>query len=569
MFRDNREYPFSESPKKPDMYTIADTPLTLAPLTGGPTGHTFDGWYDNASFSGSPVTGIPANSTGDKTFYAKWNIIRSVKVTDDGNGSGEANPTSGTEGTVVTLTASPNSGFAFEKWEVVSGGVTVSNNKFTIGTSNVEVRAIFKPIPPNTYSVTVSNDGNGTGTADPTYGAQGTSVTLTASPNSGYRFKEWQVVSGGVTVTGNKFTIGTSNAEIKAIFEKIPASSETKTVMNGLNSVPAALLSTFSTVAAIEDALLQRLNVDRTTANGRWVSYDVKLQISNDGGKTWIDATPANFPSGGLTVTLPYPSGTGRNTHTFKVAHMFTVAMNGHAPGEVETPPVTNGPNGIQVTLHGLSPVVITWEEKTGDNPSNPGGGGSSGGSSGSGTYTPTPVPQIKPNFDSRYYADTYPDLKEAFGYDHDALWNHYVMFGKNEKRKVRFILNINKFREGIFNYSDRWQMDDVMRRKNVPASAYFDTDAYADLYPDLKAAFGYNHELLYKHYLEYGRYEGRKIYTRNIFNAKAYADRYADLKKVYGYDKVALWRHYQLHGKAERRYVEWLEEEEADKDTK
>lgn len=215
------------------------------------------------------------------------------------------------------------------------------------------------------------------------------------------------------------------------------------------------------------------------------------------------------------------------------------------------------------MTLHGLSPVVITWEEKQGSNPSKPDGGGSSDGSSGSGTYTPAPVPQIKPNFDSKYYADTYPDLKAAFGYDHDALWNHYVLFGKNEKRKVRFILNINKFREGIFNYSDSWQMDDVMLRAKIPASAYFDTDAYADLYPDLKAAFGYDHELLYKHYLEYGRKEGRKIYTRNIFNAKAYADRYADLKKAFGYDKVALWRHYQIFGKVERRYVEWLEEED------
>ena len=35
-------------------------------------GCSFGGWYDNASFSGNPVTEIPAGSTGDKVFYAKW-----------------------------------------------------------------------------------------------------------------------------------------------------------------------------------------------------------------------------------------------------------------------------------------------------------------------------------------------------------------------------------------------------------------------------------------------------------------------------------------------------------------
>ena len=103
------------------------------------------------------------------------------------------------------------------------------------------------------------------------------------------------------------------------------------------------------------------------------------------------------------------------------------------------------------------------------------------------------------------------------------------------------------------------------MLRKRIPASAYFDTDAYADLYPDLRKAFGYDHDLLYRHYLEYGRKEGRKVYTRNVFDYRAYADRYKDLKAAFGYNKVALWRHYQIYGKVERRFVEWLEEANAE----
>ena len=35
-------------------------------------GYTFEGWYTDSGFSGSPVTEITSTDTGDKTFYAKW-----------------------------------------------------------------------------------------------------------------------------------------------------------------------------------------------------------------------------------------------------------------------------------------------------------------------------------------------------------------------------------------------------------------------------------------------------------------------------------------------------------------
>ncbi len=76
------------------------------------------------------------------------------------------------------------------------------------------------PEATNVYTVDVTNDGNGTASASPASGVTGTEVTLTSRPNEGYQFKEWQVITGGVTVKDNRFTIGTANVEIKAIFEK-------------------------------------------------------------------------------------------------------------------------------------------------------------------------------------------------------------------------------------------------------------------------------------------------------------------------------------------------------------
>jgi len=70
-----------------------------------------------------------------------------------------------------------------------------------------------------TYLVTVTAGVNGRASADKAYGKTGEVVTLTAEPYTGYRLKEWRVVSGGVTVENDQFTIGSEDVAIKAIFE--------------------------------------------------------------------------------------------------------------------------------------------------------------------------------------------------------------------------------------------------------------------------------------------------------------------------------------------------------------
>lgn len=98
---------------------------------------------------------------------------------------------------------------------------------------------------------------------------------------------------------------------------------------------------------------------------GNTVVYDVTLMVSTDGGKTWVPATPQNFPLRGLRVTLPYPEGTGAE-YRFTVVHMFTSTAFGKTPGETERfgpDEVENTEESLQVTLTGLSPVSIGWTE--------------------------------------------------------------------------------------------------------------------------------------------------------------------------------------------------------------
>lgn len=96
-----------------------------------------------------------------------------------------------------------------------------------------------------TYTVTVTTDGNGTASADPSTAAAGTKITLNAAPNTGYHFKEWQVVSGGVTIENDKFTMPDGNVEVKAIFEKdaapaTPAPTATPKPESSPTPAPAA-----------------------------------------------------------------------------------------------------------------------------------------------------------------------------------------------------------------------------------------------------------------------------------------------------------------------------------------
>lgn len=72
----------------------------------------------------------------------------------------------------------------------------------------------------NTYNVTVKDDGNGTALAAPASAKMGEEVRLTPMPNSGYHFKEWEVISDNVKIEDNKFTMPAAHVTVKAIFER-------------------------------------------------------------------------------------------------------------------------------------------------------------------------------------------------------------------------------------------------------------------------------------------------------------------------------------------------------------
>ena len=68
-----------------------------------------------------------------------------VTVETVGNGTASASAAAAVAGTTITLTASAAGGYHLERWEAVSGNITIDNNAFTMPAESVIVRAVFAP----------------------------------------------------------------------------------------------------------------------------------------------------------------------------------------------------------------------------------------------------------------------------------------------------------------------------------------------------------------------------------------------------------------------------------------
>lgn len=199
-----------------------------------PAGNYFVRYAEDHNHFASPDAEV---TVGEGTPLADCTITFNAS-----DGSGSMDSVTVNAGTIYIL---PACGFTapadqeFKAWEI--GGT-----EYKVGDSytvlvDTEIKALWENsvITPTTY--TVSNDGNGTASASHAKAAAGTEITLTATPQIGYHFKEWQVMSGGMTIKDNKFIMPDTNVEIKAIFEEDapPAPTEFIVTFDGNGGTPS------------------------------------------------------------------------------------------------------------------------------------------------------------------------------------------------------------------------------------------------------------------------------------------------------------------------------------------
>jgi uncharacterized repeat protein (TIGR02543 family) len=142
-------------------------------------GYTFKGWYDNENLTGSPVTAIGGAETGNKEYWAKWEINQ-YTITFDTNGGSEIAPITQDYGTEITVPADPTrKGYTFKGWD--------KEIPETMPAENITVKAQWGI---NQYTITF--DTNGGNEIAPITQDYGTKITAPADPTrKGYTFKGW------------------------------------------------------------------------------------------------------------------------------------------------------------------------------------------------------------------------------------------------------------------------------------------------------------------------------------------------------------------------------------------
>ena len=109
--------------------------------------YVFDCWNTAPDGSGtSYFNGATVTLLSDLTLYAQWVPSYTVTCATVNNGSISASPTEAAEGTFITLTATPETGYELDAWTVTDASdqpVNVENNQFEMPASNVTVSASF------------------------------------------------------------------------------------------------------------------------------------------------------------------------------------------------------------------------------------------------------------------------------------------------------------------------------------------------------------------------------------------------------------------------------------------
>ncbi len=151
--------------------------------------------------------------------------------------------------------------------------VVTAEDKATANTYTVHFTLGAPPNPPpQPHTITVMNDGNGQGSSSAASAVSGTTVTLAAAPNSGYRFKEWRVVSpSSLGIRGNGFTMPDEAVTVMAIFEKNAPATYTVTVDSGTGSGSYAKGAAVSITA---DAPPEGKVFDEWTTGSGGVAFD-------------------------------------------------------------------------------------------------------------------------------------------------------------------------------------------------------------------------------------------------------------------------------------------------------
>ncbi len=308
---------------------------SAAPVEGGTT--TGDGLYDdgsnvtlvataNAGYSFTNWTegGLPVSSAASYTFVAgaDHDLVANFTALPTYTVSTGSAPVAGgtvggggsfVSGSSVTVTATPNAGYFFVNWTDASGQVSANASYTFPVTANKALTANFSIIGTTLRNVTTSSNpvAGGSTTGGGAY-ADGSSVTVVATPNVGYKFNKWKQGGSSINGAGASYTFTvTADRALVATFTPVYYITGVSNPTNGGTTVTDSSSYPVGDNGNIQAAAASGYQFANWTESGNIVSTSTTFNFTNvQANHTYV----ANFQLiGGVTINAsaaPLAGGT-------------------------------------------------------------------------------------------------------------------------------------------------------------------------------------------------------------------------------------------------------------------
>ena len=266
------------------------------------TGYTFKGWYDNENLTGSPVTAIGGAETGNKEYWAKWEINQYTVTVKPENGKADITITQD-YGTPITAPTLTREGYTFKGWD--------KKIPETMPAENITVKAQWEI---NQYTITF--DTNGGSEIAPITQDYGTEITAPDNPTrKGYTFKGWDkeipetMPADNITVKAqwgiNQYTI---TFDTNGGSEIAPITQDYGTEI----TVPADPTRKGYTFKGWDKEIPETMPADNITVKAQWEINQYTITFDTNGGSE-INSITQDY---GTEITAP--DNPTRKGYTFK-----------------------------------------------------------------------------------------------------------------------------------------------------------------------------------------------------------------------------------------------------------
>lgn len=346
-------------------------------------GYVFDHW--EVSYGDVAV----ANKNAKETTFtmpdsmvvltAKYKKLQSITLENGKAYAGGEEITTAKKGTEVAIMADDLDGKVFDRWEIVSGNVTLENaNKakttFTMPAESISLKAVYNTI----HSIHTTFC-----TADPASAIVGTEITVTADERPGYVFDRWEVSDGVELTEDGKFTMPDHDVTIEAKYKQYHSIEVSKGVATDAegNPISSALEGTEIWIeidreqrnpdefefkhweSGPEDLEIADRKAERThfTMPDEDVTVEAKFlhlrEITVHDGTTYVEGEEGGIAKAGQTVTVKADEIPGLKFDHWTVdSENVTLTTVDEATGEA-TFVMVNEP--VELTAHYKAMVTV------------------------------------------------------------------------------------------------------------------------------------------------------------------------------------------------------------------